>query len=100
MKKTKTDMLVSIWNGLGITIILFFFIFSFCIGGSALSGSCEAGKYFVSNHGEVTEVSEEIWMISGISEVLCWVFIPLTPLGCFVISKIGKRIEHRKNRLE
>ena len=100
MEKSRTDILVSIWNGLGIAIILFFFIFSFFVGGDAFNGYCEAGKYFVSNHGEVTEVSREIWIISKISTVLFWIFIPLTPLGCFAISAVGGKIKHRKNRLE
>lgn len=91
MKKKRTNILIFIWYALGISIILFFFIFSFFIGGDAVNGYCEAGKYFVSNHGNITEVSKAIWIVSKVSVILAWIFIPLTPLGAFAISKVGKK---------
>lgn len=100
MKKTKTDLLISIWVDLGIAIIILYFVFCFCIGGSALNGYIEAGKYFVASHEELHEVSKTIWIVNKFSGILFYVFIPLTPIGGFVISDIGDRIEHRKKRLE
>ena len=100
MEKKKRNILVSIWSSVGIAVILFFFIFSFCIGGDAYNGYQEAGKYFVASHGDVTEVSKEIWIVSKISTILAWISIPLTPLGCYAIPEVCDRIEYRKNRLE
>lgn len=98
--KVKANIAISIWIGLGIAIILFFFIFSHLIGGSAMNGHIETGRYFVVAHENVTEVSKTVWTISKISEILFWIFIPLTPIGSFVISGIFDNIEHRKNRTE
>ena len=100
MKNSKSIILISIWISLGVAIILFFFIFSFYIGGSAINGYIEAGKYFVTEHGSVSEVSKTIWTISKISEILFWVFIPLTPIGAFLISSIFEKTERNKNRME
>ena len=99
-QKAKSSIFISIWISLGVAIILFFFIFSFCIGGSAMNGYIEAGKYFVTEHSSVTEVSKTIWTVSKISEILFWGFIPLTPIGAFLISSIFEKTENRKNRME
>ena len=46
-------------------------------------GYCDANEYYVGNHGEYTQVSEIIYHVSYVWEILFWIFIPLTPLGCF-----------------
>ncbi len=99
-QRSKTDILAFIWQCLGIAIILFFIVFSFFIKGDALSGYTDAGRYFVSNHGDVTEVSKTIWILSKISGILFIVFIPLTPIGCYIIYTVGKHIEDNKNKME
>ncbi len=100
LKKSKTNIVIFIWVSLGMAIILFFFLFSFCIGGSAMNGYREAGRYFVTSHENVSEVSETVWRVSQIAGVLFWVFIPLTPIGAFAISHISGHTERRKNRME
>ncbi|MBQ9794827.1 MAG: hypothetical protein IJW34_07775 [Clostridia bacterium] len=100
MKKSKGNIYITIWLALGITIILTFFVFSMVIGGSAGNGYREAGKYFVGDHGNYVEVSQNIWIISSIWEILYWIFIPLTPLGAFVISAIQEKIDRKRKRLE
>lgn len=99
-KKSKDDILITLWNIAGIIIILGFFVFSMIIGGSAGNGYQEAGKFFVGEHGTYVEVSETIWTISSIYEILFWLSLPLTPIGAFVISNIQDKIERRKNRFE
>ena len=99
-KRSKDDILITLWNIAGIIIILGFFVFSMIIGGSAGNGYQEAGKFFVGEHGTYVEVSETIWTISSIYEILFWLSLPLTPIGAFVISNIQDKIERRKNRFE
>ena len=100
IKKDKTDILLCLWNAVVIVIIIGFFLYSFIIGGSASLGYCDANTYFVGNHGEYTQVSKSIYYISYVWEILFWIFIPLTPLGGFLISHIQEKIELKKNRLE
>ena len=100
MKKNKTNLILTIWNATGIVIIAGFFLFGFIIGGTAALGYCEANTYFVGNHGEYTQVSEIIYHVSYVWEILFWIFIPLTPLGCFLISHIQGKMEQKKKRLE
>ncbi len=98
--RNKGDILITLWNTTGIVIILGFFVFSMIIGGSAGLGYQENGHFFVRDHANVVEVSEVIWTMSRIWGILFWVFIPLTPIGAFVISNIQEKIERRKNRFE
>ena len=100
MKENKTNLLLCFWNAIGIVIIAGFFILSFVIGGSASLGYCDANAYFVGNHGEYTQVSKSIYHMSYVWEILFWIFIPLTPLGSFLISHIQGKIEQKKKRLE
>ena len=90
MKKNKTNLILTIWNATVNVIIAGFFLFGFIIGGTAAHRYCEANTYFVGNHGEYTQVSEIIYHVSYVWEILFWIFIPLTPLGCFLISLKGK----------
>ena len=87
----KKSLLITIWNALGWIIILGFFVFSAVIGGSAGLGYQEGERYFVGNHGDYTEVSQTVWKISTVLEILFWIFIPLTPLGELILEKLQKR---------
>ena len=90
-EKRKTSLLITIWNALGWIIILGFFVFSAVIGGSAGLGYQEGERYFVGNHGDYTEVSQTIWKISSVLEILFWIFIPLEFLGSWILEKLQKR---------
>ena len=62
MKRQKgNNIAITIWNGLGIVIILAFFLFSMIVGGSAGNGYQESGRYFLGSHGDYVEVSSAIW---------------------------------------
>lgn len=99
-KRNKGDIFITLWNTLGIIIILGFFVFSMIIGGNAFLGYIENGHYFVGEHGQYVEVSETLWLISSVWTTLFWIFIFLTPIGAFIISNIQEKIERRKNRFE
>ena len=100
MKKDKGNIFITIWVALGMTIILTFFVFTIVIGGSAGNGYQDAGKYFVGDHGNYVEVSQSIYIVSSILDVLFWIFIPLTPLGAFMISEIQEVVYKKRNRME
>ena len=100
MKKDKTNVLLCFWNAIGIVIIVGFFLYGLIIGGFASLGYFDANAYFVGSHGEYTHVSKSIYYISYVWEILFWIFIPLTPLGYFLISHIQEKIEQKKKRLE
>jgi len=99
-KKSDKNVILTLWNALGITVLVGFFLFSAIVGGSTGQGYEEGGKYFVGEHGNYTEVSQTVFIISGILETLFWIFIPLTPLGGFLIAHIQERIERKRNRFE
>jgi len=69
-----------------------FMIIAVIIGGDALSGKEEGGRYYVSNHGKLTEVSRPVFMYSFYHT--CSIFIT-HPLGIIAII-LSNRIERRK----
>jgi hypothetical protein len=62
-----------------------FFTVSVAIGGDALSGKVEAGRYYVSNRGRLTEVSPEVWEYSRWHAVITWVTSVLATLALAVM---------------
>ncbi|MBQ8551102.1 MAG: hypothetical protein IJ426_07180 [Clostridia bacterium] len=99
-KRNKGDIFITLWITLGVVIVLGYFVFSFIIGGSAANGYQLDGQFFVCAHSDGVAVSKVVWMISKVWGVLFSIFIPLTPIGAFVISKILEKMERRKNRFE
>ena len=89
--KGRKDIVITLWNAIGIIIVLGFFMFSIIIGGSAGLGYEENGRFFVQDHAEIVEVSEMLWQISSVWEILFWIFIILTPIGDFIIAYIRDR---------
>jgi hypothetical protein len=55
------------------------------IGGDAVSGRVEDGKYFVSSHGRLTEVSEATWRYSYAHKTSIWVTHPLGGVGALLL---------------
>ena len=96
MKRTKADILITVWIALGSIIIAGFFVYSQIIGGSASLGYIEEGAYFVGEHGQYTQVSQVAYQVSNIWEILFWLFIPFTPIGCFIISGICVKADRRR----
>ena len=96
MKKTKADILITVWLALEIIIVVGFFVYSQIIGGSASLGCIEEDAYFVGDHGQYTQVSQVAYQASIIWEILFWLFIPLTPIGCFIISGIFEKADKRR----
>lgn len=59
------------------------------IGGDAISGKVENGRYYLSNHGKLTEVSPAVWQYSKIHAISVWITHPLGLAGAalFVTRK-------------
>jgi len=69
-----------------IAIINFFsfILFTLSLGGDALNGFQENGKYYVSTHGRNTEVSEVIWKMNRI-HAISMIFTHLLAIICGLI---------------
>lgn len=67
----KTTIKFCGWN------FVLFFIIAVCLGGDALSGGVIDGKYYLSNHGQLTEVSKWIFIYSKIHTLSLLVTHPL-----------------------
>ena len=89
-KRNKVDVFITLWNTFGVVIVVGFLVFTMIIGGGAGLGYQESGRFFVRNHADIVEVSETIWTISRVWGILFWIFIPLTPIGESIISKLKK----------
>ena len=94
-----SDKIITAWIVLGCFIVVSHLVVLWFYG-SAINGFEYNGQYFLGNHGEYLEVSKTVWNASLVWGILFYIFIPLTPLGAFVISNIQGRIERRKNRFE
>ena len=55
-----------------------FFVGATYLGGDAVNGKTEAGQYFLSWHGHLTQVSEAIFRYSYAHVVAVFVLLPLT----------------------
>ena len=97
MTKDKMNILICFWNAIGIFIIAGFFLYGFMIGGSASLGYCDANAYYVGNHGEYTQVSEIIYHVSYVWEILFWIFLTImaeTPTHYGIVLQICWVIHH------
>jgi hypothetical protein len=54
-----------------------FWITAVSIGGDAISGKAEGGRYYVSNHAKLTEVSPCVWHYSRVHTISVWITHPL-----------------------
>ena len=58
-----------------------FWIVALCIGGDAMNGKVQAGRYYLANHGKYTEVTQCVWAYSKIHTISVWITHPLALLG-------------------
>lgn len=93
MNNSKINRLLTLWRIICYSVILGFFVFSMMIGGSAFLGYQENGRYFVRDHADIVEVSQLIWHISHAWGFLFLIFVLLTPIGEFLISKVNKKFK-------
>lgn len=78
----------------GLLNFLIFWHVAVYIGGDAVGGKIENGKYFVSSHGKLTEVSEATWHYSYAHAVSTWITHPLAGAGWLLMYLTDP--EHKK----
>jgi hypothetical protein len=74
---------------------LIFFLMALSIGGDAVNGKVEGGKYYVANHGKYTEVSKTVFTYSRFHCYSVWVTHPVGILAMIAWS-MAKR--NRKDK--
>lgn len=75
---------------------LLFLGLSVWLGGDALNGGESAGRYYVASHGDLTEVSRPVFLLSWwLGAVMIATFIPMVILGGLV-RLLGRKTFHRR----
>ena len=74
---------------LGFANFALFFTISVAIGGDAVAGRVEGGRYYVSSHGHLTEVSPEVWEFSYRHARITWATFPLSALALAFLMLSG-----------
>ncbi|MCB0035822.1 MAG: hypothetical protein KDE51_17445 [Anaerolineales bacterium] len=70
-----------------------FFVIAMFIGGDAVNGHEEAGRYYVANHGTLTEVSYLMFMVSKIHVYSLFITHPLAMIAGILYTVTGGRKE-------
>ena len=70
-----------------------FAIFSIIHGGSSGNGYVEEGKYYFSDHGRITEVSEQVWNYSSLHTKSLFV---THPLALILFVTLGIKWEEKR----
>ena len=78
---------------IGIVNFLAFVIVAVSIGGDALSGKVESGRYYLSHHGDLTEVSPRVWHYSRVHTISVLITHPLAVFGGSWLMSLSPRSE-------
>jgi len=78
---------------IGILNFISFCIVAGVIGGDAVNGKTEGGRYYVSEHGHDTEVSRSVFEYSRFHAHSVWVTHPLAMVGILILY-----MEHEKRK--
>jgi hypothetical protein len=63
------------------------------IGGDAISGKVDGGRYYVSSRGKLTEVSSSVWHYSRAHTISVWITHPLGIVGGGGLIALGRRLK-------
>ena len=66
---------------LGVLNFVAFWAIAVALGGDAINGKVEGGRYLLMNNGRYTEVSREVWNYSRIHTISVFVTFPLIFVG-------------------
>jgi hypothetical protein len=86
MKRIASTLVV-----IGILNFASFFIIALSLGGDAVNGKREVGKYYLCEHGHYTEVSQAVFKYSKLHVYSVWITHPLALLGGFFLNRERKR---------
>ena len=70
----------------GILNFLVYFFVAASIGGDAINGKIEGGKYYLEHHGRFTEVSRSVFEYSRFHTYSVWVTFPLVIFGAYLLA--------------
>ena len=76
---------------IGILNFAAYCIISLSIGGDAINGKTEGGKFYLGEHGRYKEVSSSVFEYSRIHTYSVWVTHPLAMFGAFLLIADKKR---------
>lgn len=76
---------------IAIVNFLVFFVVAINIGGDAVNGKIEDGKYYVANHGKYTQVSKALFTYSRFHVYSVWVTHPVGIIAIGLLSVVEKR---------
>jgi len=85
-RKNKWMYLLAFTLSLPFLNIGAFVITATCLGGDALSGRVENGRYFLAAHGRYTEVSEAVFNYSRIHAYSVRLTVALFALAIFILG--------------
>lgn len=98
-KKPVSEKIIKIVGVVCWLVIMGEIAFHAIIGGSATLGCVENGRYFVRNHGTITEVSETLWTISYVWDVVVTAMFALIFVAVIVgtiIAAIASGIKSKR----
>jgi hypothetical protein len=74
----------------GLLNFLAFGIIATCLGGDAVNGRTENGRYFLSSHGKDIEVSRAVFNYSRIHVYSVWITHPLALLSGIILGSMDR----------
>jgi len=82
------------WTVVGVFCLANFVVFvvvALIIGGDALNGKAEGGKFFLANHGKLTEVSRETFVYSRYHSLSLFITHPIFFLAAWRAKSAKER---------
>jgi hypothetical protein len=89
-----TRLFVQTVTGVAVLNFISFCVISLFIGGAAMNGKIENGRYYLSQNGRLTEVSQSVWTYSryhGISMFVLIVAAPVVQGGALMLANERRR---------
>jgi hypothetical protein len=83
-----------LWNTLAVIGLLNFaviFLVANWLGGDAVNGKEEGGRYYLANHGKLTEVTHAVWSYSRAHVYSVFVTHPIAMFAGFMSSREKRR---------
>ena len=65
----------------GTANLVAYIIIAQAIGGDAMAGRAEGGRYFLSNNGILTETTRGLFLYSQIHTLTTWISLPIAVVG-------------------
>ena len=95
MRESRTERICHFIFFAALLNFLSFWLVAVFLGGDALSGKSEAGRYFLSNHGVLTEVSKNVFNYSLVHTISIWFTHPAGIIALVIAQRTAKRNNSR-----